>query len=140
MNKEDRIIRFSISLPEQLLSELDKMIYARNYASRSEFTRDLIREKIVKDSWSHENEELIGVLTIIYDHHQGELMSRKMNIEHDANVNIICTNHIHVDHHNCLENMVLKGFANDIEKFSDSIAGLKGVKFSKLVRAAVPKH
>ncbi|KAB0612932.1 nickel-responsive transcriptional regulator NikR [Campylobacter hyointestinalis] len=140
MDKEDKIIRFSVSLPEELLGELDKMIKTKNYASRSEFTRDLIREKIVQDSWSNEKEDLIGVLSIVYDHHQSGLMTKKMSIEHDANVNIICTNHIHIDHHNCLENMVLKGKAKEVEIFSDRIAGLKGVKFSKLARVAVPKH
>lgn len=140
MNKEDRTIRFSVSLSEQLLKELDEMIEDKNYVSRSEFTRDLIREKLVKDSWSNEFEDLIGVLTIVYDHHEGELITRKMTIEHNAQVDIICTNHIHIDHYNCLENMVVKGKAKLIEEFSDKISGLKGVKFSKLVRTAVPKH
>ncbi|WP_462304852.1 nickel-responsive transcriptional regulator NikR [Campylobacter fetus] len=140
MEQEDKIIRFSVSLPEHLLDELDDMIKDRNYASRSEFTRDLIREKIVKYSWLNDNEDLVGVLTIIYDHHQGELMGGKMAIEHDSMVNIVCTNHIHMDHHNCLETMVLKGIARDIEEFSNNISGLKGVKFAKLVKAAVPKY
>ncbi|EAU00109.1 nickel-responsive transcriptional regulator NikR [Campylobacter curvus] len=135
----DNIIRFSVSLPSQLLDELDKKVSEQGYASRSEFTRDLIREKIVNDSWKDAKEELIGVLTLIYVHHQNDLINKMMDIEHDADVTIICTNHVHVDHHNCLETITLRGEAAKIEHFSDRIAGLKGVKFAKLTKAAVPK-
>ena len=135
----DNIIRFSVSLPSQLLDELDKKVGEQGYASRSEFTRDLIREKIVNDSWKDAKEELIGVLTLIYVHHQNDLINKMMDIEHDADVTIICTNHVHVDHHNCLETITLRGEAAKIERFSDRIAGLKGVKFAKLTKAAVPK-
>lgn len=135
----DNIIRFSVSLPSQLLDELDKKVGEQGYASRSEFTRDLIREKIVNDSWKDAKEELIGVLTLIYVHHQNDLINKMMDIEHDADVTIICTNHVHVDHHNCLETITLRWEAAKIEHFSDRIAGLKGVKFAKLTKAAVPK-
>ena len=135
----DNIIRFSVSLPSQLLDELDKKVSEQGYASRSEFTRDLIREKIVNDSWKDAKEELIGVLTLIYVHHQNDLINKMMDIEHDADVTIICTNHVHVDHHNCLETITLRGEAAKIEHYSDRIAGLKGVKFAKLTKAAVPK-
>lgn len=135
----DNIIRFSVSLPSQLLDELDKKVSEQGYASRSEFARDLIREKIVNDSWKDAKEELIGVLTLIYVHHQNDLINKMMDIEHDADVTIICTNHVHVDHHNCLETITLRGEAAKIEHFSDRIAGLKGVKFAKLTKAAVPK-
>ena len=135
----DNIIRFSVSLPSQLLDELDKKVGEQGYASRSEFTRDLIREKIVNDSWKDAKEELIGVLTLIYVHHQNDLINKMMDIEHDADVTIICTNHVHVDHHNCLETITLRGEAAKIEHFSDRIEGLKGVKFAKLTKAAVPK-
>ena len=137
--KMDSVIRFSVSLPSQLLDELDKKVSEQGYASRSEFTRDLIREKIVSDSWKDANEELIGVLTLIYVHHHNDLVNKKMDIEHDSDVKIICTNHVHVDHHNCLETISIRGEAGKIERFADRIAGLKGVKFSKLTKAAVPK-
>lgn len=136
----DKIIRFSVSLPQKLLDEFDLMIKNQDYASRSEFTRDLIRQKLVEECWENDDSELIGVFTIIYDHHEGELMRRKMMIEHNTKVCIICTNHIHIDHYNCLENMTLRGRADLIEEFSQKISGLKGVKFAKLVRAGVPEH
>jgi CopG family nickel-responsive transcriptional regulator len=80
----DKVIRFSVSLPEQLLVELDKKVSTQGYASRSEFTRDLIREKIVKDNWKDDNSEVIGVLTMIYTHHQNDLVQRIIDIQHDA--------------------------------------------------------
>ena len=135
----ENIIRFSVSLPKQLLDELDSKISDQGYASRSEFTRDLIREKIVNDSWKDANEELIGVLTLVYLHHQNDLVVKMMDIEHKANLNIVCTTHIHIDHNNCLETLILRGKAGTIEKFSEKIGGLKGVKFSKLTKAAVPR-
>lgn len=134
----DSIIRFSISLPKQLLDELDNKIGSQGYASRSEFTRDLIREKIVQDSWKNGDDELIGVLTLIYTHRQNDLIVKMMGIEHDANVDIVCTTHIHVNRDNCLETLVLRGKARNIENLADKIGGLKGVKFSKLTKAAVP--
>ena len=137
---DDKVIRFTVSLPEALLAQLDAMIERSRYASRSEFTRDLIRDTIARDSWSDETSEAVGVLVIAYDHHQGELMARKMHLEHDAKINIVCTNHVHIDHHNCLETMILRGFVRDIEEFAAQIAGLKGVKFSRLTRAAVPEY
>ena len=134
----DSIIRFSISLPKQLLDELDSKIGSQGYASRSEFTRDLIREKIVQDSWKNGDDELIGVLTLIYTHLQNDLIVKMMGIEHDANVDIVCTTHIHVNRDNCLETLVLRGKARNIENLADKIGGLKGVKFSKLTKAAIP--
>lgn len=134
----DSIIRFSISLPKQLLDELDNKIGSQGYASRSEFTRDLIREKIVQDSWKNGDDELIGVLTLIYTHRQNDLIVKMMSIEHDANVDIVCTTHIHVNRDNCLETLVLRGKARNIENLADKIGGLKGVKFSKLTKAAIP--
>ena len=135
----ENIIRFSVSLPKQLLDELDSKISAQGYASRSEFTRDLIREKIVNDSWKDAEEELIGVLTLVYLHHQNDLVVKMIDIEHKANLNIVCTTHIHIDHNNCIETLILRGKAGIIEKFSEKIGGLKGVKVSKLTKAAVPR-
>ncbi len=134
----DKIIRFSVSLPEQLLVELDKKVSTQGYASRSEFTRDLIREKIVKDSWKDDSFEVIGVLTVIYTHHQSDLLQRIMDIQHGAEIKIMCNTHVHVDHDNCLETIMVQGMANQIQDFAQKIGGLKGVKFSKLVKAAVP--
>ncbi len=135
---DNNVIRFSVSLPEKLLVELDKKVNEQGYASRSEYTRDLIRERIVKDSWKEDNTEVIGVLTMIYTHHQNDLVDRILTIQHDAKIKIMCNTHVHVDHDNCLETIMIQGAVSEIKDFSQKIGGLKGVKFSKLVEAAIP--
>ncbi|MDD2382561.1 MAG: nickel-responsive transcriptional regulator NikR [Sulfurospirillaceae bacterium] len=134
----DKIIRFSVSLPEKLLEELDKKVIAQGYASRSEFTRDLIREKIVKDDWQDDGSDVIGVLTMIYTHHQNELVQKILEIQHDAHLKIMCNTHVHVNHENCLETIMIQGKVSKIKDFAQKIGGLKGVKFSKLVEASIP--
>lgn len=134
----EKVIRFSVSLPEQLLEELDKKVSSQGYASRSEFTRDLIREKIVKDKWQNDNEVLVAVLTIVYTHNQNELLNKIMEIQHNSKITILCTTHIHLEDDNCLETIIVKGKVGKIENFTQNIGGLKGVKFSKLTRAAIP--
>ncbi|MFV0481413.1 MAG: nickel-responsive transcriptional regulator NikR [Campylobacteraceae bacterium] len=134
----EKTIRFTVSLPEQLLSELDDKVLEQGYVSRSEFIRDLIREKIVKDEWEKGYDEVIGVLTLIFTHHQNDLIQKITDIQHDANIEIMCNTHVHVNHENCLETIMIKGMVNDIVEFAQKISGLKGVKFAKLVKAAIP--
>ena len=135
---DNSVIRFSVSLPEKLLVELDKKVNEQGYASRSEYTRDLIRERIVKDSWKDDNSEVIGVLTMIYTHQQNDLVDRILTIQHDAKIKIMCNTHVHIDHDNCLETIMIQGVVSEIKEFAQKIGGLKGVKFSKLVEAALP--
>lgn len=134
----EKIIRFSVSLPEKLLEELDKKVLEQGYASRSEFTRDLIRDKIVKDNWKDDGSDVIGVLTMIYTHHQNDLVQKILEIQHDAKIKIMCNTHVHVSHENCLETIMVSGKVAKVKDFAQKIAGLKGVKFSKLVEASIP--
>lgn len=131
------IIRFSVSLPQKLLATLDEKIIAKGYSSRSEFVRDLIREQITEDRWLEEDSEVYGNLTLVYDHHQRDLASKMIDIQHNNHsVSILCNTHVHLDHHNCLESIILKGTPKEIEKLSLELGGLKGVRFSKLTRTA----
>ncbi|WP_423841354.1 nickel-responsive transcriptional regulator NikR [Wolinella succinogenes] len=132
----DNIIRFSVSLPENLLAELDNKIVSQGYSSRSELVRDLIREKMVEEKWEGGDEEAVGVLTIVYDHHQRELNQKMIDIQHNSHIHILCNTHVHINHHNCLETIILKGIPKEIEEIALAIGGLKGVKFSKLTRAS----
>ncbi|MDD2357167.1 MAG: nickel-responsive transcriptional regulator NikR [Thiovulaceae bacterium] len=131
----DAIIRFSISLEEDLLIALDRQILDKGHVSRSEFMRDLIREQLVEESWKNEEEEVVGVLTLIYDHHQRGLLQKMAEIQHDEHVNILCTTHVHIDHNNCLETIMIKGTPSVVEKIAGKIGGLKGINFSKLTKA-----
>jgi CopG family nickel-responsive transcriptional regulator len=137
MRKMDKakVERICITIPKELVDFIDKKV-EQSYASRSEFIRDLVREAIVEDEWEDENNELIGVLVIIYDHHKRELTQKLLDIQHNHYINILCTTHIHIDHNNCLETIMIKGPSQTIVETVNIIAGLNGVKFAKLVKAS----
>lgn len=137
MAKQERVTRFSVSLPDSLLAELDRRVIRRGYASRSELVRDLIRERMVEDKWKSEAEKVVGVLTIGYDHHQRGLLQKIVDLHHTQYVNILCTTHVHLDRHNCLETVIIKGRPQEIERIAGRSAGLKGVRFSKLTKASI---
>jgi len=132
----DQSIRFSVSLPEKLLVELDQRVVRRGYASRSELVRDLIREKIVEEKWEDAGEDVVGVLAIVFDHHQKGLAEKVIDVQHNRQVNILCSTHVHMDHHNCLETIIIKGRPPEIEKIAIEIGGLRGVRFARLTRAS----
>ena len=136
MAAKDDTIRFTVSLPAGLLKEIDKRVGGRGYASRSEFVRDLIRDQILETQWADSDEDLVGVLTISYDHHERGLTQRILDAQHSAYVNILCSTHVHLDHHNCLEAIIIKGKPKDIEKIRTQIGGIRGVKFAKLSKAS----
>ena len=136
MAKQERVERFSISLPKPLLAELDRRVIRRGYASRSEFVRDLIRERMVEDKWESDSGRVVGVLTIGYDHHQRGLSRKILDLQHARHVNILCTTHVHLDRHNCLETVIIKGRPQEIEQIATRSAGLRGVRFAKLTRAS----
>ncbi|HPF70091.1 MAG TPA: nickel-responsive transcriptional regulator NikR [Candidatus Krumholzibacteria bacterium] len=135
---DDATRRFTVSLPAALMDELDRRLVAQGYASRSELVRDLIRGELVREAWQEEGGEVHGVLTICYDHHRRDLKDRLHAIQHRHYVHTLCSTHVHLDHDNCLETIILRGTPGEIEGMALAIRGLKGVVFSELVRAAVP--
>ncbi|EGV20412.1 nickel-responsive transcriptional regulator NikR [Thiocapsa marina] len=132
----EETIRFSVSLPRPLLDELDRRVVKKGYASRSELVRDLIRERIVEETWERGDVEVAGVLTIVYDHHQRELTQHILDIQHRQYIHVVATTHVHMDHHNCLETIIIRGMPVEIERLSLEIGGLRGVRFSELTRAS----
>jgi CopG family nickel-responsive transcriptional regulator len=136
MPKRESTIRFTVSLPETLLDVLDERVETRGYASRSECVRDLIRDQMVEEKWGNAREEVVGVLTIGYDHHQRQLTQKLVDIQHNRYVNVLCATHVHLDHDNCLEAIIIQGKPNEIEKITSQIAALRGVKFARLSRAS----
>ncbi len=128
--------RFSVSLPAGLLAELDRRVTRQGYPSRSELVRDLIRERLVTEKWERGRGTVYGTLTISYDHHQRGLADRLAEAQHNRYINVLCSTHVHVDHHHCLEVILLRGRPAEIEKLAIRIGGLKGVRFSRLTRAS----
>ncbi len=132
--------RFSVSLPDALLAELDRRVTRRGYASRSELVRDLIRERLVEDTWAAGDKPVVGVLTIAYDHAQRDLSRKLADAQHSRYANILCTTHVHLDRRNCLEIIIIRGRPDEIERIALASGGLKGVRFAKLTRASVVPH
>ena len=129
----EQIIRFGVSIEPNLLAQFDDKIKKEGYTNRSEAIRDLIRKSIVKTRVNNPQQDAIGTLTMIYDHHSGNLTNRLLDIQHDHHTEILTTTHIHIDHTNCLEVLVLKGKAGRIQKLANNIKALKGIKHGELV-------
>ncbi len=126
-----KVFRFGISLEKDLLDKFDRLIREKNYTNRSEAFRDLIREDLVKAEWK-KNKEIVGAITLIYNHHKRELVNKLMDIQHDFGGIIISSQHIHLDHNNCLEIIAVKGLSKEAQKLADSLKSVKGVKHGTL--------
>jgi CopG family nickel-responsive transcriptional regulator len=136
----EELARFGVSIPKDLLEAFDEYIRRKHYANRSEAIRDLIRQKLVEEEWRESKEEVAGVITYLYDHHKRELVDKLMDIQHDYFDRIITTQHIHVDHHRCLEVILVKGKANEIKELADRVQALKGVLHLNLTLTTLGKN
>ncbi|NQT26271.1 nickel-responsive transcriptional regulator NikR [candidate division KSB1 bacterium] len=128
-----KIARFGISMDESLLARFDKYIGEKEYANRSEAIRDLVREKLVQDEWQDSEKLTVGTITLIYDHHQRDLTDKLTRHQHDEHDVVISSMHVHLDHHNCLEVLAVRGKPSTIQKIADKLISTKGVKHGKLV-------
>lgn len=127
--------RFSISLDENLLANFDAFIRQRKYNNRSEAIRDLIRTSFVKDEWAADK-KVIGVITLVYDHHRHKVQEKITELQHDFHHQIVSTTHIHVDHDNCLEVIIVRGKALTIRDLSERLTALRGVKNGNLAMSS----
>lgn len=125
------LTRFSVSIEEDLLERFLRMAKKRGYANRSEAVRDVIREALVREEWSGKN-EIVGTITIVYDHHKRELTDRLTKIQHDHHDSVLATTHIHLDHDRCMEMIAVKGKPNSVQKLADALIGARGVMHGKL--------
>jgi len=130
--------RFSISLEEQLLEIFDEQMKARSYNNRSEAIRDLIRKTFVKEEWEADK-QVMGVISLVYDHHQHKLQEKVTEVQHDYHHHIVSTTHVHMDHDNCLEVIVVKGKARDVQELSDRLTALRGVRDGNLAMSSTGK-
>jgi CopG family transcriptional regulator, nickel-responsive regulator len=123
--------RFSVSIPDKLYKEFGRYISKRKYENRSEAVRDMIRESFVSEEWEA-GDEVVGVINLVFDHHQRKLQDRLTDIQHDYGELVISATHVHLDHHNCLEVIIVRGKAESIQGMADSIKAVRGVKNSSL--------
>lgn len=126
------LVRFGISMNEQLLTMFDKKIVSQGYANRSEAVRDMIRNRLVEMEWEDDNKEVAGTITLVYDHHVRGLSNLLTDLQHNWHDMILSTIHVHLDHHNCLEVLVIKGPAGRVREVADKLVGVKGVKHGQL--------
>ncbi len=130
--KKDGIERISASLPSRLVAQFDQMMKEKGYDNRSLAIADMIRGQLVDHAQKFGSEEIAGTITLVYDHHKQHVQATLTDIQHDHNAEIISTMHVHLDHHNCLEVLVVRGSAAVIKKIADELIGAKGVKHGKL--------
>lgn len=126
------LIRFGVSLDESLLDQFDRLCLERGYKNRSEAIRDLIRGSLIQEEWQGDGQDVAGTLTLVYDHHTSNLSQRLTSVQHDFHHYIITSLHVHLDHDNCLETLVLKGPARTLRSFADQIISTRGVKYGTL--------
>ena len=134
-----QLIRFGVSLPGDLIRRFDRLIRRKKYPNRSEAIRDLIRRELVEEEIVNDA-EIVGVLTLLYDHHQRELQDRLGRIQHDFHERILSTTHVHLDHDNCLEVVLLRGRAGKIKQLADEMIALKGIKHGQLYRTSTGRN
>jgi len=125
------LVRFGVSLEKTLLDRFDVLIRAKQYTNRSEALRDLIRRELVDKEWQG-GRDVAGAITLIYDHHKRDVLIRVMDMQHDFQEAIISTQHIHLDHHNCLEIVAARGKAEEVQRLADALRSIKGVRHATL--------
>lgn len=127
------IVRFGVSMDDRLLEKFDKLIEGKGYSNRSEAVRDLIRNALVEEQWANADEEAVGTVSLVYDHHTRELSDKLTEHQHSHHREIVSALHVHLDAHHCLEVVVLKGKAGKIRHLADELIGTKGVKHGRLM-------
>ena len=132
------LMRFSVAMPEKLLMEFDQLVARRGIAkNRSEVIRDLVREALIEEECDTPGTEVMGSLTIVYNHHSSDLSDKLHAIQHSYLENVVTTTHVHIDEEFCLEVIILRGYAEEVQTISNMILGTKGVKCGKLVLTTV---
>ena len=127
-------MRFGVSIEEDLLAAFDALIEAKGWANRSDALRGLIREMLLEIQVEEDPEaEVVGTITLVYDHHHGDLANRLVDLQHRHHLNIISTLHVHIDEANCLEVLVVRGGNREVRRISDALIGTRGVQHGKLI-------
>ncbi len=133
-------MRFSISINTELLHKFDEAIREKMYTNRSKAIRDLIRDFIVEREWERSEKEVMGSLTLVYDHETRGIVDRLTDIQHERYPNVISTMHLHLDEHNCMEVLAIKGFPDEVRAISDRLISCRGIKHGKLVMTSTGKE
>jgi CopG family nickel-responsive transcriptional regulator len=126
------LARIGVAIDSDLLDRFDQLISKRGYTNRSEAFRDLIRDELVQKSWESPDSNVVGTVTLVYDHHVRMINEKLTDMQHEHHRAILSTLHIHLDHDNCLEVLVVRGKAAVVQKIADTLISTKGVKHGRL--------
>ena len=130
--KTEGVVRFTVSVPQTLAKQLDRMTRQKGYDNRSLAVADMIRDQLVEHHQNYGNRDIAGTITLVYDHHKQHVQAALTDIQHDHHDVIISTLHVHLDHDNCLEVLAVRGQAGTIKQIADELIAAKGVKHGKL--------
>jgi len=125
--------RFGVSMEDDLLARFDELISERGYGSRSEAIRDLVRQELVKEEWADPNVEVVGTITLVYEHHEHALAKVLPDLQHQYHDCVVCSTHIHMDAHNCLEVIIVRGVSSKVKVIANTLLSTRGVKHGQLV-------
>lgn len=128
--------RIGVAIDSDLLTRFDRFIARQGYSNRSEAFRDLIRDRLVGAVLEVPDAPVVGTITLIYDHHSRLLPDKLVDLQHKHHDLIIATTHAHLDHHTCLEVIVVKGESRRVQKLADLLIGTKGVQHGRLVMSS----
>ena len=128
------LTRFSVAMDEDLLARFDSLVERRGDGrNRSEAVRDLVRDALVESEWRGSAGEIVGTITMVFDHHASDLSEKLDAVQHVHHDQIVSAMHVHLDAHNCLEVIVVRGASENVKAIADTLLGTKGVKHGKLV-------
>jgi len=134
------LVRFGVSIPDDLLDKFDVLIAEKGYTNRSEAIRDLIRDRLVEDEWSRSEHEVVGTVTVVYNHEQSDLAQKLTEIKHRQHELVISALHVHLDQHNCLEVLIVRGRSEEVKKVGELLISTRGVKHGKITMATTGKE
>lgn len=132
MTKE-KVTRIGVSLPPDLLDQFDVFLDEKGYATRSKALADLMREALMRQEWEDDDTQVFSAVTIVYDHHTRGLSARLTDLQHDHCAEVIATTHVHIDHHRCMEIILMRGQMAEIRRLGDSLTSARGVMHGKTI-------
>lgn len=133
--RASKLVRFGVSIEEGLARSFDRLLADRGYRNRSEAIRDMIRDRLT-DQASKRGGPMMGVIVLVYDHHRPKLVEKLLELQHDAGADIVASQHVHLDHHHCLETIVVRGTSDKLEALQGKMGALKGVGQCRLAKTS----
>ncbi|AFM25537.1 nickel-responsive transcriptional regulator NikR [Desulfomonile tiedjei] len=134
------LVRFGVSIPDDLLERFDELISNKGYTNRSEAIRDLIRDRLVDHEWSQSTHDVVGTVTVVYNHEQSDLAQKLTEIQHTKHDLIVSAVHVHLDQHNCLEVLIMRGGSEEVRKAGEQLISTRGVKHGKITMTTTGKE